>query len=60
LKRLAGFTRKKGSTRRVNSKIADSTQNQRVLFSRYLATNYAWLLRGGVVKGKGVKGALCA
>jgi len=36
----AGFTRKKGSTRRVNRKIADSTRNQRVFFSRYLAANY--------------------
>ena len=41
LKLLAGFTRKKASTRRVNRKIADSTRNQRVLFSRYLAANYA-------------------
>ena len=38
---LAGFTRKKASTRRVNRKIADSTRNQRVFFSRYLAANYA-------------------
>jgi len=35
------FTRKKASTRRVNRKIADSTRNQRVFFSRYLAANYA-------------------
>jgi len=40
LKLLAGFTRKKASTRRVNRKIADSTRNQRVFFSRYLAANY--------------------
>ena len=32
---------KKASTRRVNRKIADSTQNQRVFFSRYLTANYA-------------------
>jgi len=31
---------KKASTRRVNKKIADSTRNQRVFFSRYLAANY--------------------
>jgi len=37
---LAGFTRKKASTRRVNRKIADSTRNQRVFFSRYLAAIY--------------------
>jgi len=37
---LAGFTRKKASTRRVNRKLADSTRNQRVFFSRYLAANY--------------------
>jgi len=37
---LAGFTRIKASTRRVNRKIADSTRNQRVFFSRYLAANY--------------------
>jgi len=40
LKLVAGLTRKKASTRRVNRKIADSTRNQRVLFSRYLAANY--------------------
>jgi len=40
LKLLAGFTRKKASTRLVNKKIADSTRNQRVFFSRYLAANY--------------------
>jgi len=40
LKLLAGFTRKKASTRRVNRKTADSTRNQRVFFSRYLAANY--------------------
>jgi len=40
LQLLAGFTRKKASTRRVNRKIADSTRNQRVFFSRYLAANY--------------------
>jgi len=39
-KLLAGFTRKKASTRRVNRKIADSTRNQQVFFSRYLAANY--------------------
>jgi len=38
-KLLAGLTRKKASTRRVNRKIADSTRNQRVFFSRYLAAN---------------------
>ena len=37
---LAGSTRKKASTRRVNRKIADSMRNQRVFFSRYLAANY--------------------
>jgi len=40
LKLLAGFTRKKASTRRVNRKFADSTRNQRVFFSWYLAANY--------------------
>jgi len=40
LKLVAGFARKKASTRRVNKKIVDSTRNQRVLFSRYLAANY--------------------
>ena len=30
---------KKASTRRVNKKIANSTRNQRVFFSRYLAAN---------------------
>jgi len=40
LKHLAGFTRKKASTRRVNRKIANSTRNQRVFVSRYLAANY--------------------
>jgi len=30
---------KNASTRRVNRKIADSTRNQRVFFSRYLAAN---------------------
>ena len=40
LKLLAGLTPKKGNTRRVNRKIADSTRNQRVFFSRYLAANY--------------------
>ena len=45
LKLLAGFTRKKASTRRVNKKIADSTRNQRVVFSRYLAANYGFFLR---------------
>jgi len=40
LKLSAGVTRKKASTRRVNRKIADSTRNQRVFFSRYLAANY--------------------
>jgi len=40
LNMLAGFTRKKASTRRVNRKIADSTRNQRVFVSRYLAANY--------------------
>jgi len=40
LKLLAGFTRKKASTCRVNRKIADSTRNQRVFFSRYLAATY--------------------
>jgi len=39
LKLVAGFTRKKASTRRVKRKIADSTRNQRVFFSRYLAAN---------------------
>jgi len=38
---LAGLTRKKASTRRVNRKITDSTRDQRALFSRYLAANYA-------------------
>jgi len=42
LKLVAGFTRKKASTRRVNRKIADFTRNQRVFFSRYLAANYGW------------------
>jgi len=28
------------STRRVNRKIADSTRNEQVFFSRYLAANY--------------------
>jgi len=37
---LAGFTPKKASTRRVHRKITDSTRNQRVFFSRYLAANY--------------------
>jgi len=37
---LAGFTRKKASTRRVNRNIAEPTRNQRVFFSRYLAANY--------------------
>ena len=32
LKLLAGFTRKKASTRRVNKKIADSTRNKSFLF----------------------------
>jgi len=32
---------KKASTRRVNRKIADSTRNQQVFFSRYLAANYS-------------------
>jgi len=41
LKLLAGFTRKRASTRRVKRKIADSTRNQRVFFSRYLAAKYA-------------------
>jgi len=45
LKSLAGLTRKKASTRRVNRKIADSTRNQRVFFSRCLAANYDSLLR---------------
>jgi len=39
---IATFSRvylKKGSTRQVNKKIADSTRNQRVFFSRYLAAN---------------------
>jgi len=40
LQLLAGFTRKKASARRVNRKIANSTRNQRVFFSRYLAANY--------------------
>ena len=40
LKLLAGFTRKKASTRRVNRKLAHSTRNQRVFFSRYFAANY--------------------
>jgi len=31
---------KKACTRRVNRKIADSTRNQRVFFSRYLAANH--------------------
>jgi len=31
---------KRSSTRRVNRKIADSTRNQQVVFSRYLAANY--------------------
>jgi len=44
LKLLAGFARNKASTRRVNRKIADSTRNQRVYFSRYLAANYALVL----------------
>jgi len=42
LKLLAGFTRKKASMRRVNRKIADSTRNQRVFFSKYLAANYGY------------------
>ena len=46
MKLLAGFTRKKASTHRVNRKIADSTRNQRVFFSRYLAANYGSFCRG--------------
>jgi len=42
---LAGFTRKKASTRRVNRKLADSTRNQRVFFSKYLAANYGEALQ---------------
>jgi len=42
LKILAGFTRKKASTRRVNRKIADFTRNPRVFFSMYLGANYGW------------------
>jgi len=50
---LAGFTRKKASTRRVNRKIADSTRNQRVFFSRYLAANYASVLSGRAMLRRG-------
>jgi len=62
---LAGFTRKKASTRRVNRKIADSTRKQRVIFSRYLAANYGDAAtnasRGGSSEGGArVEGALCA
>jgi len=38
---------KKASTRRVNRKIAESTRNQRVFFSRYLAAKYSMPSAGG-------------
>jgi len=66
-KLLAGFTRKKASTCRVNQKIAIFTRNQRVFFSRYLAANYGelnWLPNGMLLVLASfpcsvIKGALC-
>jgi len=47
------LTRKRASTRRVNRKIADSTRNQRVFFSRYHAANYGVGEGSDLDKGKG-------
>jgi len=40
IKTVSRVNPKKASTCRVSRKIADSTRNQRVFFSRYFAANY--------------------